>query len=329
MTAYEKKISHTLEQQPVVALLTLAALILYGVWAVSGIAIPDYIPEGILPRSGATSATAFLWGAAIDLTAVALSALFLWMINRWYNITHSYSRIYLGLFFIGLASVPAIWHGISSGLIMCTVLLFCAVMLYSLYQRPGGTRRIFLIFCFISAGALYDFAYLGYALPLLLSCGQMRCLSLRAVIAAAIGLITPLWIGIGFGLIDWATLRYPVPSIPTPELLDQYSLPVQGLMAAVVVLTTVLTIVNTLTIYGHNAKTRANNGVLALLSLWSALAIVIDFVHAPSYLPVLIAMMSVQTALCFSLRRHGRGYISVLVSILLFLSCAVWQMILL
>ncbi|MDE6382974.1 MAG: hypothetical protein K2K79_01335 [Paramuribaculum sp.] len=327
MTTYENRISTVLERQPVVALLSLAALILYGVWVATGIGASDYQPAGLLPHAVETAGRSVIKSAVINISAVAISSLFLWMINRWYYITHSYCRIYLGLYIIGLASIPALWHGLSSGLIMCAVLLFCVIMLYSLYQRPGGTRRIFLVFCLISVGSLYDFAYLGFAIPLMLACGQMRCMSLRAVLAAGIGLITPLWIGQGFGLIDLTKVGYPMLSIPTLSLLDEYPIPIQILMAAVVIITSVLTIVNTFTIYGHNAKTRANNGVLALMSLWSALAIVIDFAHALSYLPILIALMSVQVALCFSLRRKGRGYITVIVSILLFLSCAVWQMI--
>ena len=327
MTSYENRISQALERQPVVALLTLIAILLYGVWIVTGLAGSGYLPEGLLPHAPESAPGSAIISAALNLTAVGISALFLWMINRWYYITHSYCRIYLGLYIIGIASVPVLWGGLSSGLIMCAVLLFCMIMLYSLYQRPGGTRRIFLVFCLISAGSLYDFAYLGFAIPLMLACGQMRCLSVRAILAAGIGLIAPLWIGWGFGLIDPACISIPTLSIPTPQHLGAYPLMMQILMAAVVIVTTVLTIVNTLTIYGHNAKTRANNGVLALMSLWSALAIVIDFAHALSYLPILIAMMSAQVALCFSLRRQGRGYITVVVSILLFLTCAAWQII--
>lgn len=327
MTAYEKKISTSLERQPTVALLILIALILYGVRASIGVDAPEYLPEGLLPDEPAAAAGSFLLSAIVNILAVGISTLFLWMINRWYNITHSYCRIYIGLFILGLSCAPALWSGKSSGLIMCAVLLFCVIMLYSLYQRPGGTRRIFMVFCLLSAGALSDFAYLGFAIPLMLACGQMRCLSLRAVLAAGIGLVTPLWIGWGFGLIDPVALQYPALSIPTPEQINEYPLPLQVLMGSVVIITAVLTIVNTLTVYGHNAKTRANNGVLALMSLWAVIAAVIDFAHALSYLPILIAMMSLQVALCFSLRRQGRGYITVIVSILVFLSCAVWQII--
>ncbi|MDE5799836.1 MAG: hypothetical protein K2H74_02290 [Paramuribaculum sp.] len=327
MTAYEKRISASLERQPTVALLILIALMLYGVGAYLGVGSAYYCPEGLLPCDPVAANASSVRTTIVSILSVGISTLFLWMINRWYNITHSYSRIYIGLFILGLASVPALWCGKSPGLTLCTILLFCVIMLYSLYQRPGGTRRIFLVFCLLSIGSLSDFAYLGFAIPLMLACGQMRCLSLRAVLAAGIGLITPLWIGWGVGLIDPTLLHYPALSIPTPEQINEYALPLQALMASVVIITAVITIVNTLTVYGHNAKTRANNGVLALMSLWSVIAIVIDFAHALSYMPILIAMMSLQVALCFSLRRQGRGYITVIVGILVFLSCAVWQMI--
>lgn len=327
MKPVEKNISRVLESVPATIGLVLMAGVLYMLWLTLVPAGRSYEPGGVVAGASQFSDKAgTLWTCA-NVAAAAISVMMLWMLNRWYFITHSTSKIYEGLYVLGLASVPALCVGLSSGVVMSMALIFCVLMLYTIYQRQSGTRRIFLVFFIIATGSIFDYAYAGFIVPMLLGCGQMRCMSLRSLLAAGMGVATPLWIGWGFGWIDVSAINAPTITLPSPGTMSAQPVPVLILAACAWVVTTVLTVINTMTIYGHNAKTRANNGVLALLSVWTVVAMLIDTVHLMSYLPILIAMMSVQTALCFSLRRNSRGYIAVAAVIIMMISCAIWQLV--
>lgn len=324
MRNFEKKISRVLSGPWGAGALILAAVIFYCAWMLSGQAPAPYTPASLVDGASGIHIASPGSSATVNLLVIAAVGFLLWMLNRWYFITHSTSRIYIGLYALGVAVVPSLCTGLNSGTVMCAVLVYCVMLLYTLYQRPNGTRRVFFIFCMLSAGTIFDYAYVGYALPMILACGQMRCMSLRTILAAAIGLAVPVWIGWGFDLFSLDALRAPTITFPSAALLSAWPVALRVMIPGAAIFTIVLTLVNTVTIYGHNAKTRANNGVLALLSLWTAIAPAFDFAHAASYLPVMLTMLALQTALCLSLRSNRSGYLAVAACILLYLACGIW-----
>lgn len=326
MRQAERNISLLLASLPATLGLLAVASMLYMLWWVVAPSGMVAEPAGIVADASEFAQKTGVISTLSGVMMALISCIMLWMLNRWYFITHSSSKIYIGIYALGVASVPSLCVGLSSGVVMGMTLIFCVLMLYSIYQRRTGTRRVFLVFFIIAAGSIYDYAYAGYVLPLLLGCGQMRCLSLRSVIAAAMGIVTPFWIGLGFGWISLSELTAPALTFPTAESIAMYAPAMRVLVAGMWIITGVLTVVNTATIYGHNAKIRANNGVLALMSVWTVVAIPVDFAHIMSYLPILMALAAVQTALCFSLRRKNRGYLAPAMCILLLLSCVVWQL---
>lgn len=182
---------------------------------------------------------------------------------------------FVAIFLFLQLATHATWQG-------SVIALFVAValsVLYLLFQRADETKTIFLIYCLCGVGALWQksFLYIGCALYLVII--LMRAFSLRVLVASFLGLLTPLIILGGFGLLDVYTLIENYMQIPVAGVAPQWIF-----SAAIAVL---FGIVMFLPSYGYPAKQRARN--MAMLGL-TALAValpVLDFMYMDRYIPLL------------------------------------------
>ena len=97
----------------------------------------------------------------------------------------------------------------SDGIFIAVVVLLSLIPLYTTFQDSERTRRVFLSFCIVSAGALVDITCAAYLIALFVGCFQMRCITLRTMLAAVLGIITPWWIAWGTGALSVAAIRLP------------------------------------------------------------------------------------------------------------------------
>ena len=126
--------------------------------------------------------------------AVALNffiALLLIYINKHYNVLRSISYLFAGLFLVMEAALPTLFVHMSDGIFIAVVVLLSLIPLYTTFQDSERTRRVFLSFCIVSAGALVDITCAAYLIALFVGCFQMRCITLRTMRAAVWGIITP------------------------------------------------------------------------------------------------------------------------------------------
>ena len=143
----------------------------------------------------------------------------------------------------------------------------------------------------------------------------MQAGNLRSFLAMILGIITPFWIVLGFGIADLADFSLPSyesvwAALRTPQLHLSIVY-----IAIVVVLTVVLTSLNLLQIINYKLQARAYNGYLVYLSVASILMMAIDYQNAFIYLPAVNLCLSIQFAHFFPLNSHTRRYIAVFVLI--------------
>lgn len=271
---------------------------------------------GVFP---ALTASSSLLTKFVSLMLIFGVVLLMWLMNRILNLLRTSSKLYIGLFMLMVAACPAAAGMSLNGVLMAFVVMFSLLMMYTTYQRSIPTRRIFLIFVLMSFGAAMQWGYAAFFFVFLFCCGQMRCMSLRSVLAAAVGILTPPWILWGFGLICIGGILPPSVALSNAAAFSTYSPGVLLAVIATLVSALFVTCYNTIRIFGLNARTRAFNGVLAAMTFWTALLTIIDFGHALDYFPLLAALTAMQSTLFFRICLEYRSYIYVLALMLIFI----------
>ena len=282
-----------------------------------GIAVTSPLSDGLTPL------VQFLIGLGLTAAAVWLME----FINRSFNLLRTTQTLFLGMYVVLQSATPLLIGASADALLMNVVVLASLAVIYTTYLQPSLTRRVFLIFCIMAALMLTNYVYLLYILLFLLSFGQMRCMGPRMVIAALLGIITPAWIGLGLGFIAPADIHLPTLPGVIGELPRTRLVMLIITVGVTVITSFLLCAVNMVKIYADNAKDRALNGLLMMLTLATALFILIDFRNSPTYLPLLNSLAAFQTGLFFRVNASRRGYVPVVCLFVIFAAiyfCNLW-----
>lgn len=245
------------------------------------------------------------------LAVIAVSAL-LFMLNTTFNMLRSLSLVYASVFLSAMVALPVLSGGLYGGLILAAAVIGSLYPLFSVYQSPGLTRRIFLSFLIATCGlivAAQVAAWVVVILTLFVGMVQMRVMRLRTVAAALLGVVTPVWILWGFGFVG-----LPVIAAPAMTDINVMSIPVSMAYVAYCILLWVgMSVFNIIRIYNYNARLRAFNGTFLMMGFSFLVLIIIDSQHLTTYLPTFIACMSMQAGHLFAIVRGPRSWIGILV----------------
>ena len=261
----------------------------------------------------------------VGLGICALQAFLLIYINRRFNLLRTVSPLFAGTFVIMQCALPSVLGQVSDGSLLCLLVLLAVIPLYASFQKPERTRSIYLVFCILAFGSLSDYSYLAYMVAFFMGCLQMRCLSFRGVLAMVLGLITPLWILVGFGVVN--PLEFKLPQMT--GLLDELDL---NELIQIIVYTGVTLIIgcvlgvwNLIKIYGYNARARAYNGFWTVLSGITLLMLFVDYTHWFIYIPMLNCCTAVQIGHFFAINQMKRGYFPVVCFIIVYGAIYLWN----
>lgn len=243
------------------------------------------------------------------------------LINRSFNVLRTVSLTFAGLFLLMQASMPRLTGYLCDGLFMGLGLLAAITLMYTSYMHRDATPRIFLAFFIIGWGALWRLPWLAFLPAMVGGLVQMRILSLRMVLAAALGVAAPLWIVWGMGLSDIASWTLPAISFDISQLSD-HPLLKQSLAAGAVSLTcgALLGIANLFKILSYNVATRAYNGLLFTVSITTGVMCIIDWHHLSLYLTMLNACTAFQAGHFLKINIQHRGYIIILAMIAVYVT---------
>lgn len=267
-----------------------------------------------------------LSSATLNLAANAAIALFIIYLNRAFNILRSLTALVATMFLAMQIAIPRVLGRFNDGTVLALVMLLCAGLLFSVFSNPGGQKRIFLAFFLVGLAAFTRMAYLFYVPVLLVGCVQMRVFSLRDLLAAILGVITPAWILLGFGIVDWREIRF-------PALMEWWQLQITPdtvrlmVVAGFTIATGVFfTVANLLKILSYNSRVRAFNGFFTMLFVATALLTVVNFNNLTFYIPLLNCMAAYQVGHFFTYRRHRRSFIPILLLILIYFAFYLWAL---
>lgn len=245
-------------------------------------------------------------------------------INKVHNLMRTVSLLFVGLFTIMLAATPKIFIAFGSGTVLAFAVLLSIMLLYSIYDSPDNTRRLFMVFFILSCGAVFDYAFVPYIAVFIIGARQMKCLDWRSFLAAVIGVVTPLWILLGGGLLSLESFRMPDPRA-VYEMYDAMgNINTFVCVGMTMALGLILGSINLMKIIAFNARRRAMVGFMCIVGILSGLLCIVDFTNIWAYLTLLYVCVAFQVGLFMRLYEARRAYIAVLAVMVLYLACFVW-----
>lgn len=261
---------------------------------------------------------------AVSLTVALLTV----YINRAFNVLRSLTSLVATMFLAMQVALPSLLGQFYGGSMLVLTVMLCVGTLFSVYSDNRGQRSVFLIFCLLGAEALTQIACLLYVPVFLLGCVQMRIFGMRTFLASLLGLITPAWIVLGFGIVEPQTLlQTPQTSFLTPawSMFDSADM-VQALVTTgiTIVLGIIFVVANLLKILSYNSRVRAFNGFLTLLFCATAIFALLNFNNFTFYIPLLNVLVAYQIAHFFTYRRQRRTYIPLLLIMAGYIALYVW-----
>lgn len=264
-------------------------------------------------------------GLLLGLVSSALTAVILQLINKRFNMVRHDTALTPALFMTMIMSLPPLGYSFGVGNVLALIMTVGALMLFTTYADPAMRRRIFLLFCIVSALGMTSVVYLYYLPVLLVGCAQMRQFSLKTVLAALLGMITPPWIVIGSGLVSPAEIELPVFSVPSLQVENPVTITMLAVTAFTVIMGVAFTSANLIKVYSYNSQTRAMNGYYSVLFLATVLFTLIDFNNLSLYLPMLMAMVSYQACHFWAVRSASpRSWIGIVLFMTVYWGTYIW-----
>lgn len=328
MEALERSITVTLRSRigttAIFSAAFLAMLLASETAHIPAIATGRGLVEGVGTAEMVTGSLSLL--LSLLLTGAIMGAMVL--INSTYNMLRTSSQLYLAVFAVMQAASPLISIRLCSGSLVALVILSAIGLMYSVYQQPRtGTRRIFLVFLLLSAGAMAQYAFLAYIPVFIAGCAQMRAFKFRSLLAAIVGLVTPWWIALGLGLIHFSQITLPTGLSIYSDLGSADTLQLAAVIIATVLSGIIITFMNMVKTYAYNAKARSFAGLLVTVTLATVILTVIDFANVTAYLTLLNCCVAYQTTLFFRINAENRGYIAVLSLFAVYIILYIWSII--
>lgn len=316
MTKRELHFSNVLRSRGVAFLITVAS-----VWMMRH-ALAMGAVEPLAPGMSYAFPPAAAWFSSPQLSmwvnaacVVAVGALLI-IINMTFNLLRTMSVFFAAFFMLSVASTPVIGSqfGAHSLLALCGVTGM--LLIFRLYNRRRSDRLVFLIFFMLSALGMVCYAALLYVPVFAIGLWQMRILRFKKVLSAAVGLIVPLWIVYGLDILPLPTglpIFFVTPPTDLPALVPG-GWPAIAATAFTIFLLLTMGAVVAFRFLGLNARYRAFNGFLILLSLSTAVFAVVNFTNLPFYLMLLDACLAIQVGHFFRITASRRGYIAMLIA---------------
>lgn len=162
---------------------------------------------------------------------------------------------------------------------------------------------------------MFQYSALYLLVALALGFMLMRIMTLRSILATIIGIITPFWIVLGFGLAG--IHDFTLPSYQSLWAILQHTQMQISFINVVTMatLTIIVTCANLFKIINYKLQVRTYNGFFVYLTALTILMLAIDYPHAFIYISVLYLCFSVQFAHFFTINEHTRRYIAVILLI--------------
>lgn len=255
-----------------------------------------------------------------------LIMLLMLLINKTYNVLRAVTWLPIGLFAIMQGAIPRQVLTLNSGSFVCLVIVLCLFMMFSTYDSQSSVRTVFMTFLLLSVASATQYCFIFFIPVFWIICLQMRVLTLRGFVGSVLGILT-VWINLlGFGIVDPAGIRFPTIGNIFSSLDLRTALYLVTLTGLTVLMLMTSILANVMKTIAYNARARAYNGALLIVSLTAIIAMVFDYDNCLAYVPLLNFSASYQITHYFVNHRYERQYIAVLAVVGVYIALYLWRL---
>lgn len=279
----------------------------------------------------------WLWRPAtawIDSTAVSYAlntllilgaALFIMRINNLFGLIREHTYLPFLFFLLFTCCNPETSTLLNNGSVMNMIFLFALFLMFTTYQQKQSTGTAFIILFLLTSGSLFCSAYIYYLPFFLYGFHLLRASSLKIYLAALLGIVTPIWILWGCGILPDDFLQNT--ALPWSEIPDGESkYPLYCIMGATILLGLFTRVQGIFHFLDDKIQTRAYNKFVGMLAIVSAIFIIIDHTHSTNYLAILNSCAAFHTAHFFTKQRSKAAMIFFYIILALYLGLWIWSL---
>ena len=327
MKAIEVKISRFYSSYAMATLLVAMALVMMWISWHFG----DFYPEGFEHGLALDSPNQWFGDRSVSclfsILACALTGAMMVVQNRTFNILRSYSVTFIGLFILMSAALPSVALAFNGGSLLAPVMMLCLMTLMASYRRTEMTRRVFLVFCLLSAGAMVQYGFIMFLPVMLMGMAQMQIMTLRSLVASLLGIATPWIILLTFGYDTQPLFRTPEFVSIFEEMPEPKAVHFLITVGITLLISLGIGLANIFKILTFNAKARAMNGLLSVTTVMTMAMTIIDITNIYFYVTLLNACTAYQVGHFFAMNVRRRGYLLPLTLTLGYTALWVWGLI--
>lgn len=263
----------------------------------------------------------------INLICIIAIGILLITFNKRFNFLHGVTSIATTIFLLLELSIPSLSVQLFDGTMLCLVAVLTMAILFSTYQSPHLTPRIYLMFGIVSLCSLFQFAF-AFLIPMLIwGMIEMHSFSIKGFIAATLGILTPFWILIGLGIID-------LNDFVIPQIVNIFS-DVAWRNITILILSIGFTILMGIVFWlasifqllKYKSQIRACNEYIGSLMLATIIMIGVDYKNILTYVPLLNYCVAICIAHFFITNSYKRRYIIFFLIVAIYITLYVWRII--
>ncbi|MDE6703878.1 MAG: hypothetical protein K2K00_09415, partial [Muribaculaceae bacterium] len=260
----------------------------------------------------------------VNLAAIGAIAGLMIFINKAYNIPRTITLIYASFFVVLETATPDLTVRLCSATLLALVILASMTLMFSAYTLPSARRRVFLVFFMLSSALTVQYAFVIYIPVFLLACAQMKIFTFRTVLAALLGIITPWWILFGAGIVSPSDFHMPefTSLFDSPDLLDTLIAAITAGLTVVLAITSYM--LSLLKLITYNARMRACNGLLTIVTCVTVLAMIADFTNFICYLALLNCCTAFFLGHMFVIRNSPKAWIVISTITAIYYAIYIW-----
>jgi len=243
-----------------------------------------------------------LASAAINVLCLLATGGIMLAVNKVFTFVRLATHLPAAAFYWLLMAHPQGLVALNAGTLLCLVAAITTLPLFASFQDRHAQRSIFLVFAIIATGTMFHYGFLVLLPVFFLGFLNMGVLNLKGLLAMLFGLITPLWIVLGLGIVSPAHFAMP----QFDGIWHLTATPHMGLVhaaAAVIGATGItLALTNLMTIMNYRMQTRVFNGFFVLALVMAMIAMCLNCHSMGDFLPLLSLMVAIQVAHAHTLR---------------------------
>ncbi len=260
----------------------------------------------------------------INALLMVAGGILLLRLNNLFSIIPKRTMLPLIFFLLLELASPQLSLLCNGNLIAIAMILLLFPFFFSFQQFQA--QSAFLIMGSVATCTLFCPPIIYYIPLLLVGFLQLRYFNLKSVLGALVGLLTPFWILIGFGLLSFGDLASLIPSFSfqIPQSIP-YTTPQFWTIVLTVILGAFSGITTIYSTFSEKRQIRSYNGFITLLSVYSAILLMLDYTNYAIYLPLLHVAVAFQASFFFTNNTKKYGFILFYLILTLYIGLFVWN----